>query len=84
MCSRDTTKPSDVLTFLSRAAQLGLRGRRNYNRYLLVTKKFVAVNADGCSQLRAVEVAIANYLSLLVSMEAEELEWYGRPQGRPC
>jgi len=39
---------------------------------------------EGCSQLRAAEVAIANYPSLLVSMEAEELERDGRPEGRPC
>jgi hypothetical protein len=36
---------SRVLTFLSRADQLELRGRRNYNRYMLVTKKFVAPNS---------------------------------------
>jgi hypothetical protein len=37
--------PSDVLRFLSRADQLELRGRRNYNRYMLVNKKFVAANS---------------------------------------
>ncbi len=33
---------SQVIEFLSRADLLHLRGRRNYNRYMLVTKKFVA------------------------------------------
>jgi hypothetical protein len=41
---------SQVMEFLSRADLLHLRGRRNYNRYMLVTKKFVA--ADSPERLR--------------------------------
>jgi hypothetical protein len=37
--------PAKPLTFLSRADLLELRGRRNYNRYMMVVKRFVA--ADG-------------------------------------
>jgi hypothetical protein len=51
--SGTTTPPpvkSHVLEFLSRVDQLRLRGRRNYTRYMLVTKKFVA--ADSPERLR--------------------------------
>jgi hypothetical protein len=41
---------SRVIEFLSRADLLHLRGRRNHNRYMLVTKKFVA--ADRPERLR--------------------------------
>jgi hypothetical protein len=33
---------SDVLTFVSRAEQLHLRGRRNFDRYMRVIKKYVS------------------------------------------
>jgi hypothetical protein len=33
-----------VVTFLPRKDLLELRGRRNYTRYMLINKKFVAVN----------------------------------------
>ena len=33
-----------VIQFVSRSEQLRLRGQRNYNRYMLVTKKFVEAN----------------------------------------
>ena len=42
--SSDTSAPpadSQVLGFISRAEQLDLRGRRNYDRYIQVTKGFV-------------------------------------------
>jgi hypothetical protein len=47
LASTTTTPPveSHVLRFISRAEQLQLRGRRNYNRYMLVTKKFVAADS---------------------------------------
>jgi hypothetical protein len=35
------TADSQVLRFVSRAEQLGLRGQRNYSRWMLVTKGFV-------------------------------------------
>ena len=41
---------SQVIEFLSRADLLHLRGRRNYNRYMLVVKKFV--DADSPERLR--------------------------------
>jgi hypothetical protein len=41
---------SQVIEFLSRADLLHLRGRRNYNRYMLVVKKFVA--AESLERLR--------------------------------
>jgi hypothetical protein len=41
---------SQVIEFLSRADLLHLRGRRNYNRYMLVVKRFVA--ADSPERLR--------------------------------
>jgi hypothetical protein len=41
---------SQVIEFLSRADLLHRRGRRNYNRYMLVTKKLVA--PDGPERLR--------------------------------
>jgi hypothetical protein len=41
---------SRIVQFLSRADLLHLRGRRNYNRYMLVVKKFVA--ADSPERLR--------------------------------
>ena len=31
-----------ILSFVSRSEQLRLRGQRNYSRYMLVTKRFVA------------------------------------------
>jgi hypothetical protein len=37
--------PGKIFSFVSRSEQLRLRGQRNYSRYTLVTKKFVA--ADG-------------------------------------
>ena len=46
--SSSTTAPpadSQVLRFVSRAEQLELRGRRNYDRYMQVVKRFV--EADG-------------------------------------
>jgi hypothetical protein len=45
---RSSTTPlvaSDILKFVSRADQLRLRGQRNYNRYMLVTKKFIAADS---------------------------------------
>jgi hypothetical protein len=39
------TCEATVLRFVSRAQQLRLRGRRNYDRYMLFTKGFV--KADG-------------------------------------
>jgi hypothetical protein len=41
---------SKVVEFLSRADLLHLRGRRNYNRYMLFTKGFVA--ADSPERIR--------------------------------
>jgi hypothetical protein len=45
--ARTTAPPVDshVLTFVSHAEQLHLRGQRNYDRYMLFTKGFV--KADG-------------------------------------
>jgi hypothetical protein len=46
--SSTTTTPvinSHVLLFICRADQLRVRERRNYNRYMLVTKKFVAADS---------------------------------------
>jgi hypothetical protein len=46
--SSTTTPPpvdSHLLTFVSREEQLRLRGQRNYNRYMLVIKKFVAADS---------------------------------------
>jgi hypothetical protein len=40
-----TAVDSNVLLFVSRADQLRLRERRNYNRYMLVVKKFVAADS---------------------------------------
>jgi hypothetical protein len=40
-----TAVDSNVLLFVSRAEQLRLRERRNYNRYMLVVKKFVAADS---------------------------------------
>jgi len=34
--------PATILPFVSRSEQLRLRGMRNYSRYMLVTKRFVA------------------------------------------
>ena len=33
---------AQILAFVSRAEQLRLRGQRNFSRYMLVTKRFVA------------------------------------------
>jgi hypothetical protein len=50
---RSTTTPlvaSDILKFVSRADQLRLRGRRNYDRYMLLAKK--VVTADSPERVR--------------------------------
>jgi hypothetical protein len=45
--SRTTSPPLDprVLQFISRADQLQLRGQRNYSRWKLLTKGFVAADS---------------------------------------
>jgi hypothetical protein len=37
--------PAEILQFISRAEQLRLRGNRNYDRYMKLTKKLIAPNS---------------------------------------
>ena len=45
-----TTSDSHVLKFVSRADQLQLRGRRNYDRYMRVIKKYVSFDGPKHAQ----------------------------------
>jgi hypothetical protein len=44
-CRWSDTNASAILRFVSRAEQLRLRGQRNYTRYKLIAKGFVAVDS---------------------------------------
>ena len=52
LSSKTSAPPADsrVLRFMSRAAQLDMRGRRNYDRYMQVRKGFVDPDSPERSQ----------------------------------